>query len=182
MKRHPGHHRPVAGQGARPPAADADPVCARGPHREPERTRERTRRPARGRQLPRPQACRAPLPEAGQGEPRRGAVEHYYTAIAGPHITDAAWGVDPDNRQAGDDQHGARRHRAPVRRRGLHRRVRGSPVPHLPQPADPRSGGLGRHRQGVRRAARQDQSDRGGERQAPCSRGTTPASGGPRPC
>ncbi len=27
--------------------------------------------------------------------PRRGAVEHYYTAVAGPHITDAAWGSTP---------------------------------------------------------------------------------------
>jgi DNA-binding transcriptional ArsR family regulator len=27
--------------------------------------------------------------------PRRGAVEHYYTAVAGPHITSAAWGSTP---------------------------------------------------------------------------------------
>lgn len=27
--------------------------------------------------------------------PRRGAVEHYYTAVAGPHITNAAWGSTP---------------------------------------------------------------------------------------
>lgn len=27
--------------------------------------------------------------------PRRGAVEHYYTAVAGPHITSAAWGATP---------------------------------------------------------------------------------------
>jgi len=27
--------------------------------------------------------------------PRRGAVEHYYTAVAGPHITEAAWGATP---------------------------------------------------------------------------------------
>ena len=27
--------------------------------------------------------------------PRRGAVEHYYTAVAGPNITDAAWGSTP---------------------------------------------------------------------------------------
>ena len=27
--------------------------------------------------------------------PRRGAVEHYYTAVAGPHITSAAWGTTP---------------------------------------------------------------------------------------
>ena len=27
--------------------------------------------------------------------PRRGAVEHYYTAVAGPHITDDAWGSTP---------------------------------------------------------------------------------------
>jgi DNA-binding transcriptional ArsR family regulator len=28
--------------------------------------------------------------------PRRGAVEHYYTAVAGPTITDAAWGSTPE--------------------------------------------------------------------------------------
>jgi DNA-binding transcriptional ArsR family regulator len=27
--------------------------------------------------------------------PRRGAVEHYYTAVAGPHITDGAWASTP---------------------------------------------------------------------------------------
>ncbi len=27
--------------------------------------------------------------------PRRGAVEHYYTAAAGPHITNSAWGSTP---------------------------------------------------------------------------------------
>jgi DNA-binding transcriptional ArsR family regulator len=27
--------------------------------------------------------------------PRRGAVEHYYTAVAGPHITSSAWGSTP---------------------------------------------------------------------------------------
>jgi DNA-binding transcriptional ArsR family regulator len=27
--------------------------------------------------------------------PRRGAVEHYYTAVAGPHITNVAWGSTP---------------------------------------------------------------------------------------
>jgi DNA-binding transcriptional ArsR family regulator len=27
--------------------------------------------------------------------PRRGAVEHYYTVVAGPHITNAAWGATP---------------------------------------------------------------------------------------
>jgi DNA-binding transcriptional ArsR family regulator len=27
--------------------------------------------------------------------PRRGAVEHYYTVVAGPHITSAAWGATP---------------------------------------------------------------------------------------
>ena len=28
--------------------------------------------------------------------PRRGAVEHYYTAVAGPVITDHAWGATPE--------------------------------------------------------------------------------------